>query len=102
MNYYLYILFSKKADIFYVGFTHNIEKRLEQHNHSNQNTFTSKYRPWVVHALFKVNGNKSDAIKIESFIKKQKSKSFLFKLGQEDFIPNGKLAQLVRVPYLRD
>ncbi|MFB6343545.1 GIY-YIG nuclease family protein [Saccharicrinis sp. FJH62] len=44
--YYVYILYSKSADKYYVGSTGNIEQRLYQHNNSAVNKFTSKYRPW--------------------------------------------------------
>ena len=56
----------------------------------------------MIKALFECSVIKSDAIKIERFIKKQKSRKFIELLCNENFIPNGILAQLVRVPNIRD
>jgi hypothetical protein len=46
--------------------------------------------------------NKTAAISCERFIKKQKSKVLIEKLCNPEFILEGKLAQLHRVPHLRD
>jgi putative endonuclease len=102
MTYYIYILHSINHDKFYIGYTTDVNKRLKLHNSSRFNTFTSKYRPWIIYALFEVGENKTTALKIEKYIKKQKSRTLLIKLGDINFIPNGKLNQLVRVPHVRD
>lgn len=85
-----------------MGYTSNYNKRLEEHNTSTHNTFTSKYRPWVLKSVFLVGESESEAIGVERFLKKQKSKVLLQKLIASDFMPMGKLAQLVRVPHVRD
>jgi len=102
MNYYIYILFSESSQIFYIGYTSNFEKRVFEHNNDEHNTFTSKHRPWHLKALFSVGSDKSTALKIERYLKKQKSKSLILKLIDLNFIPTAKLAQLVRVPHVRD
>ena len=102
MKYYIYILHSVKHDKFYIGYTTDINKRLTRHNTTPFKTFTSKYRPWEIYALFEVGKEKAIAIKLEKYIKKQKSRSLLIRLGDCTFIPNGELAQLVRVPHVRD
>jgi putative endonuclease len=76
-NYYLYLLFSTKANKYYIGYSTNPWKRLQEYNTSPHNTFTSKYRPWQIQAIFLIGNSKADAIKIERFIKKQKSISLL-------------------------
>ena len=43
--YYVYILKSKIRKLLYIGFTNNLNKRLEEHNQGNFFT-TKKYRPW--------------------------------------------------------
>jgi len=99
--YYIYILYSKSSEKFYVGYTGNIEKRVNEHNNSERNTYTSKHRPWVLAAAFECGEVEAEAIKIEKFIKKQKSRSLLEKLiNGNEF--NEILAQLVRVPNVRD
>ncbi len=101
--YFIYILYSESADKFYVGYTSNIALRLHQHNEQeNFNTFTSKHRPWVLKALFNCGKEEKSAIKIEKYIKKQHSRNLILKLIDPLFEPNGNLAQLVRVPQVRD
>ena len=102
MKYYIYILYSVKFDKYYIGYTHDIFKRLETHNTSNENTFTSKYRPWELKVAFYVGDQRSEAMRIERFIKKQKSRSILIKLIDVNFVPTGELVQLIRVPHIRN
>ena len=99
--YYLYILYSEIFDKYYVGVTNRPEERLTEHNTSDRNTFTAKYRPWVIAALFECGETLGEARKIEHFIKKMKSKVFIETLINSDEL-HGTLAQLVRVPKLRD
>jgi putative endonuclease len=100
--YFIYILYSPSSEIYYVGYSRDPAKRLLEHNSSSFNTFTSKHRPWIIKALFECGNNEAQAMRIEKFIKKQKSRSLLEKLIDPAIIPNGMLAQLVRVPHMRD
>ncbi|WP_082504415.1 MULTISPECIES: GIY-YIG nuclease family protein [unclassified Chryseobacterium] len=101
--YYIYILYSESANQFYIGYTEHPGERLLKHNHQeNFNTFTKKFRPWKMAALFEVSAEKSKAIKIEKFIKKQKSRNLLKMLCDENYKPTDFSAQLVRVQNLRD
>ncbi len=102
MVFYIYILQSKKFDKFYIGFTSDYNERLLQHNTQDKNTFTAKYRPWVLKAVFYVGQDRGKAMMMEKYIKKQKSKTLLKKLIDPDFVPLGRLATLVRVPHVRD
>jgi putative endonuclease len=100
--YYIYILYSPTSDLYYVGYTNDYVRRLNEHNHQDYfDTFTSKHRPWSLSAVFECGDSEKEAIKIERFIKKQKSRRFIEKmLKTEKF--EGMLAQLVRVPHVRD
>lgn len=69
----LYSLFLKFRSL-NVGYTKDLLERLHQHNHIGYNTFTSKYRPWVLKAAFECGESESDAVRIERFINKQKSR----------------------------
>ncbi|WP_458308460.1 GIY-YIG nuclease family protein [Croceiramulus getboli] len=102
MVFYVYLLFSDSTNKYYVGSSHDPWCRLTSHNTSDRKTFTSKGRPWELKAIFKVGSDRGDAVKIERWIKKQKSRRLLEKLVDPDYIPEGRLAQLVRVPYVRD
>ena len=53
-------------------------------------------------ALFEVSNDKTTALTLERYIKKQKSGKFLEKLCDQNYQLFGVLAQLVRVPKLRD
>lgn len=100
--FYIYILYSPSSDKYYVGSTENPWRRLWEHNHDPKSTYTSKHRPWILKAMFEAGFARSEAVKVERFIKKQKSKTLLKKLIDQDFKPEGKLAHLVRVPHVRD
>ena len=100
--FYIYILYSAGFDKFYIGYTNDYERRLFEHNTTDRTIYTSKYRPWILKSAFSCGTDKANAVKIEKFIKSQKSRSFLEKLTDENFIPQGALAQLVRVPHMRD
>jgi putative endonuclease len=96
--HYLYIIYSRSADKYYVGVTGNVKQRLDQHNNSERDTFTSKYRPWELLAVYSCK-DMSTARTIESFIKRQKSRNLLRRLASNEPL-TGLLAQLVRVPNL--
>jgi len=78
-----------------------VESRVFEHNSNPRMSFTHKYRPWELVALFEVGDNRGIAMKIERFIKQQKSRNFIIKLIETDNF-DGVLSQLVRVPKLRD
>ncbi|MFM9075211.1 MAG: GIY-YIG nuclease family protein, partial [Bacteroidota bacterium] len=74
-SYYLYILYSANADKYYVGYTTDYQKRVEDHNSQEFfSTYTSKHRPWLLAAVFLVGQDEALAVKLERFIKKQKSR----------------------------
>ena len=75
---------------------------MEEHNSDPRNTYTSKFRPWKLAAVFEISSEEKDAIAVERFIKKQKSRNLILKIIQPDFEGIGILAQLVRVPHVRD
>jgi putative endonuclease len=74
----VYILHSKSADKFYIGFTSiQIEERFERHlNGYYQNKFTATYSDWILFCEIKCESNEQ-ARKIEAHIKKMKSKVYI-------------------------
>ena len=76
--YFVYIIQSDLDQSYYIGFSENIENRLKEHNLGSTN-YTSKKRPWSL-VYFERFENKSDALKREIFLKKQKNKKFYQKL----------------------
>ena len=97
----MYILYSESSDLYYVGYTKAFEQRLYQHNQSEHNTFTSKHRPWILKVVYQCGESESEAVQIEKFIKNQKSIKFIERLISGEPL-TGILAQLVRVPHVRD
>ena len=77
--YYTYIIYCKTADIFYVGSTDEYQRRLIEHNNHEKNKFTSKFDFWELKLVLAFN-SRAEAMKMEKFIKKQKSKQFIEKL----------------------
>jgi putative endonuclease len=63
---------------FYIGYTKDVFERLKGHN-NGKTPYTKKKIPWklVYYEVFKI---KSDAIKRENFLKRQKNRDFYQKL----------------------
>jgi putative endonuclease len=88
MNY-IYILFSKKSDKYYIGLTSDVYRRLEEHNNPLIfSKFTAKHLPWELKVFFEVSDNRGEAMIVERFIKNQKSRVFLEKLITEKDNPD--------------
>ena len=53
MDFYIYILYSEKANKYYIGHTSDVNRRLFEHNNPEKSTkFTAKYLPLaLVHPL---------------------------------------------------
>jgi putative endonuclease len=100
--YYIYILQSESSGNYYIGHSDDYKRRLIEHNSSLRNTYTSKHRPWKIAAIFCCGTERKTAMEIERFIKQQKKKEFIEKLCDQSTLLTGKLAQLVRVPQVRD
>ncbi len=78
--HYLYIIFSKSLNKYYIGESHNIEERLEKHNnHTYKGAFTKIANDWYIVFSKKYN-SKEDALFLEAFIKRMKSKKFIYKI----------------------
>ncbi|MFO7720510.1 MAG: GIY-YIG nuclease family protein [Gillisia sp.] len=84
--HYLYIIFSEKMMKFYIGETSDVENRLIQHNtHFFKTNFTKGAEDWIVKLKFPTK-SKVEAILLERFIKKMKSKKFIERIISEPFI----------------
>jgi len=75
VNWFVYILYSKIIDKYYVGYTSDLTSRLERHN-SGWGKYSSRGIPWKIVYYEKYN-SKSEAIKRENKIKKKKSRKFI-------------------------
>lgn len=73
--WFVYIIYSKKIDKFYTGYTQNLAERIVLHN-DGWGKFSSRGIPWEL-VYFEKFENKSDAIKRENEIKNKKSRKYI-------------------------
>jgi putative endonuclease len=84
----VYILYSESKDRFYVGETAHLEGRLEQHNAGFYKSASTKVATdWINYLTIECQ-DRSHALKVESFIKRQKSRKFIQKLKMEPELAN--------------
>jgi putative endonuclease len=110
--FYIYILISCSCGRYYIGHTPDVNKRLKEHNNpSRPDKYTAKYLPWSLVLSFEVSDVRGEAMIVERFIKKQKSRGFINKLVvQKDnpeyfltLVNNILSKELVRaIPRIRD
>ena len=75
--FYVYILHSVLLNRFYIGYTTNIEQRLELHLSPTENRkFTAKTKDWQIYYKIECE-TKTQALAIEKHIKKMKSKTYI-------------------------
>jgi len=76
MNY-VYILYSKSLDKYYIGETLDLQERVKQHNSGFYKTaFTKQTKDWILYLSILCN-NRVIARKIETHIKNMKSKVYI-------------------------
>ena len=78
MAFYLYIIYSDKNDKYYIGYTGNLETRIEKHNLGATRSTRSGI-PWK-QVYYEEFDTKSEAIKRELEIKKKKSRKYIEEL----------------------
>jgi putative endonuclease len=78
--YFIYIIYSKKLDRYYIGTTDKVEVRLREHNSGFYNdSYTVKGIPWELNLNFECESSEK-AYKLEKFLKRMKSRVFLEKV----------------------
>ena len=100
--YYIYILYSIKADRYYIGHTNDPVRRLEEHNTAEKNSYSSKFRPWELKKVFEVSESRGETRKLENYMKRLKSRKEIEKLLEDESLFE-RILQLVRaIPTRRD
>ncbi len=79
MEYYVYIIYNKSGDKFYIGQTNNVARRLAEHN-SGETNYTAKYSGYWGLVYKEEFSDRTSAIKRERFLKRQKNKNFYKRL----------------------
>ncbi len=78
--HFFYIIYSKKLSKYYVGETNNPSERLKMHNsHAYPKAYTRIANDWAYVLIFDTK-TKADAIFLERFVKRMKSRKFIEKL----------------------
>jgi len=67
MAYYVYILFTKGYDKYYIGQTNAVEERLKRHNSGTEKA-TAPYRPWEI-LWFTEKPSRAEAMELEKKLK---------------------------------
>jgi len=75
MKYFVYILWSKKDKMFYVGYTEDLTNRLDEHN-SGKVKSTKNRRPLEL-VYYEVSFNKADALHREKYLKTSYGKRYI-------------------------
>ena len=65
--FFVYIIYSKNHDLYYIGQTNNFAQRLKQHNSGNSR-FTKSYMPWT-EVLVIEKPTRSEALALEKKLK---------------------------------
>jgi len=79
MKCFVYILQSEKTHGYYVGQTEDVSARLIQHNSADNIHYSSRDQPWILKAELECI-DRNHAMRLEAFIKKQKSRKFIEKI----------------------
>lgn len=73
----VYVLYSKKYNKIYIGYTSNMEQRLLSHNELAIKGHTVKYRPWMV-AFTEEYKTKKNAMLRENQLKAGKGREWIW------------------------
>ncbi|HSV96744.1 MAG TPA: GIY-YIG nuclease family protein [Spirochaetota bacterium] len=68
-DYYVYMLDCENGAL-YTGYTTDIDRRIREHRGGSRRAkFTAGFRPVRVAACWRLSGTRSDALRVEAFIK---------------------------------
>lgn len=79
MKYYVYILKSQRdPKQFYIGYTTNLENRIDDHQNPKPSAYTRQYAPWELETYVTFE-DKELAQKFEIYLKSHSGRAFLRK-----------------------
>ena len=73
--FYVYIIYSKSLDKYYIGHSNDLKRRLIEHN-NNTTRFTSSGSPWEL-KYSKSFDSRGEAMSYENSLKRKKSRKYL-------------------------
>ncbi len=71
----VYILYSKKYNKIYIGYTSDLFQRMLSHNFFSKKGYTYKYRPWLL-VYYEDYNDKKLAMRREKSLKTSRGRSF--------------------------
>lgn len=74
-NFYVYILESEVDKSWYIGYTNDITRRIQEHN-NGESYYTKRKMPWRI-MYYEVSFNKFDAIAREKYLKTGMGRRYL-------------------------
>lgn len=74
-RYYVYVLKSEADGSWYIGYTEDLEKRIQQHN-NGESLYTKRKTPWSI-IYYEVSFDKFDAIAREKYLKTGMGRRYL-------------------------
>jgi putative endonuclease len=74
--FFTYVLYSKKFQKIYIGYTSSLEERFISHIELATKGYTIKYRPWVL-AFHETFNTKKDAMQREKGLKSSRGRAFI-------------------------
>jgi putative endonuclease len=74
-----YVLYSASFDKIYIGFTSDLEGRIDSHNKFATKGWTIKFRPWVL-VYTEEYVTKAEAMKREKQLKSAKGREFVWQV----------------------
>lgn len=85
--YFVYVLASEKDGCFYTGYSHNLEKRILEHNSGS--VYSTKHRRPLKLIYFEGSLNQKDATQREKYLKSGSGKIYLRNRMKQYFNPTG-------------
>ena len=83
MQYFVYILKSKKDGSLYTGYTSNLRERLDRHN--NGKVFSTKHKIPFEIAYFETHATLKEALARERYLKSSKAKNLKHSIRKNRF-----------------
>lgn len=72
-RYWVYILLCSNQN-YYTGYTDNLERRFTAHCHGTASKYTRSFKPIRIAQSWELYGDKSMAMRLESYVKKMSRK----------------------------
>jgi len=80
--YKVYVLYSRRFNKIYIGYTNDLADRFLSHNEKATKGYTIKYRPWEI-AFYEENSTKQEAMRREKELKTSRGRYYVWEKIKE-------------------